>query len=111
MATLIEIIIIIIASPEKRVLNNLHCSQVDIGRSAKIIALLRGMMLGSVAGEGTICPLPPPPGSRNQLGATRRFAPRQMPSEESRVCRVSGGFGQFIFRLGRSFHSPLLCMC
>lgn len=38
MATLIEIIIIIIASPEKRVLNNLHCSQVDIGRSAKIIA-------------------------------------------------------------------------
>lgn len=54
MATLIEIIIIIIASPEKRVLNNLHCSQVDIGCSAKIIAWLEGMTLGSVVGEGTL---------------------------------------------------------
>lgn len=54
MATLIEIIIIIIARPEKRVLNNLHCSQVDIGCSAKIIAWLGGMTLGSVVGEGTL---------------------------------------------------------
>jgi len=93
MATLIEIIIIIIASPEKRVLNNLHCSQVDIGSSAKIIAQLGGTMLGRVAGEGTRAPPPlprptrlpvnRPPGA--ELGATRRWAPCWMPSEEWRI--------------------------
>lgn len=36
MATLIEIIIIIIAAPKKkRVLNNLHCSRLDIGTHCK----------------------------------------------------------------------------
>lgn len=55
--TLIEIIIIIIAGPEKRVLNDLHCSRVDIGRGGKIIAPLGGMMLGSAAGKGTLVPV------------------------------------------------------
>lgn len=62
MATLIEIIIIIIASPEKRVLSNLHCSQVDSGRSGEMIAWLGGMTLDAATGEEMFVPRFPPPG-------------------------------------------------
>lgn len=60
-------------------------------------------------------PLLAPPRSCNrptgaELGATRRCAPYQMPSEESHVCQISsiGVFGPFL-GLGMSCFGLVLC--
>lgn len=86
MATLIEIIIIIIASPEKRVLNNLHCSQVDIGRSAKnnCIARRHDARFGGGRGDWRAprSPLHPPP------VATQRHEARCSTSDAIRLSCV-----------------------